>query len=139
MLKLESFIFIAGVLHFTLLIASALVPQVLNWKAELDRLSPLTRQLVWVHGGFIVLIIIGFGSISVSLAPALVDGTPLARALCGLIGGFWFARLLVQCFYFDATAYLDRWTLKIGYRGLTLLFAYFSIVYGIACFVGRGS
>ena len=48
---------IAGVLQFGILIASSLVPGVLNWRDELRKLSPMTRHLVWVHGVFIVITI----------------------------------------------------------------------------------
>jgi hypothetical protein len=60
-MTLELLIFIGGILHFGILLASAAVPQVLDWKGSLAKLDGLTRQLVWVHGIFIVLVIIGFG------------------------------------------------------------------------------
>jgi hypothetical protein len=37
---------IAGLLHFCILIASALVPKVLDWRGELHKLPPLFAQLV---------------------------------------------------------------------------------------------
>ena len=64
MMDFAILIFIGGILHFDILIASALVPQVLDWKAALDKLEPLFRQLVWVYGLFIVLVITDFGLIS---------------------------------------------------------------------------
>lgn len=48
-MSLEQLIFIGGILHFGILIASALVPQVLDWKASLAKLDGLLRQLIWVH------------------------------------------------------------------------------------------
>jgi hypothetical protein len=39
-------ILIGGVLHFGILLASALTPRVLDWRRELTKLEPLTRQLV---------------------------------------------------------------------------------------------
>ena len=58
-------LFVGGILHFGILIASALVPRVLNWRSSLRKLDPLSRQLIWVHGLFIVLVIIAFGVLSV--------------------------------------------------------------------------
>ncbi|HMC10472.1 MAG TPA: hypothetical protein VKH44_04250, partial [Pirellulaceae bacterium] len=63
-MSLPLLILIGGILHFGILLASAAVPQVLDWRRELSKLDPLSRQLVWVHGAFIVLVIIGFGAIS---------------------------------------------------------------------------
>ena len=125
---------LAGGLHFGILIASALVPQVLDWRRELKPLSTVTRQLVWVHGGFIVLTIIGLGSIALIAAPELAAGTTLARAVCGFTALFWGARLALQFVLFHPEALLTRWSLRAGYHGLTIVFAVISSVFGYATF-----
>ena len=135
-MNLESLIFVGGILHFGILIASALVPQVLDWKTSLGKLDALTRQLVWVHGAFIVLVIVGFGFVSVIFAGDLASGSPLARGVCLFIAIFWGARLLVQFFVFDATPYLKSIFLKAGYHGLTVAFAYITVVYSLAAIWG---
>ena len=133
-MQLEHLIFVGGVLHFGILIASALVPQVLDWKSTLNQLSPLFRQLVWVHGIFIVLVIIGFGVLSLCFANEIAAGTPLARGISALIAIFWGARLVVQFFVFDASAYLTNRFLKVGYHSLTVAFVYLTITYAwVAC------
>jgi hypothetical protein len=136
-MNLELLIFVGGVVHFGILIASALVPKVLDWKDSLGKLDGLSRQLVWVHGAFIVLVIIGFGLLSVLLAGELVSGTPLARAVCLFIASFWAARLVVQFFIFDAKPYLKSTFLKLGYNGLTVVFTYLTVVYSLAVIVSR--
>lgn len=132
MTTLELLIVIAGVLHLGILIASALVPRVLDWKRELAKLAPLSRHLVWTHGAFIVVVIIGFAAVSIINASVLAGGGMLARSVCGFIALFWFARLVIQLFFFDASPYLTKAYLKVGFHGLTLVFAYFSAVYGWA-------
>lgn len=117
-------IFASGILHFGTLLASATVPQVLDWRDELKKLDKLSRQLVWVHGAFIVLTIIGFGVLTTWFSADLAAGTPLARAVCGLIGLFWAARLLIQFFVFDPKPLLKTAWLKAGYHALTLVFIY---------------
>ena len=77
--------------------------------AKLDRLS---RQLIWVHGAFIVLVIIGFGLLSTLFSTELAAHTPLARALCSFISLFWAARLFVQFAIFDAKPYLTSAMLR---------------------------
>jgi hypothetical protein len=125
-------ILIGGVLHFGILIASGLVPGVLNWRSELARLSPLSRQLVWVHGAFIVLVIGGFGALSLTLPAELVTGSALARAVCSFIAIFWAVRLAIQFVVFDAKPYLTSRLLWLGYNALTAVFAYQVVVYSIA-------
>lgn len=134
-MNLQELIFISGILHFGTLLASAAVPQALDWKHELRKLDGLLRQLIWVHGLFIVLTIIGFGAIALCFSAELAAGTPLARAVCGFIAIFWTARLLVQFFVFDARPFLKNPLLKLGYHGLTLVFIYqAAVMTWAACF-----
>jgi hypothetical protein len=125
-------IFVSGILHFGTLLGSAAVPFVLDWKAELDKLSGLSRQLIWTHGIFIVLTILGFGILAVTFPGELAAGTPLARGVCGFIALFWGSRLFVQFFIFDAKEYLTSTWLALGYHGLTLVFIYQTVVMGWA-------
>jgi hypothetical protein len=134
-MHLEALVRLGGVIQLAILSASALVPGVLDWKAELRRLPPLLRQLIWVHGAFIVLIIVGFGAISACLAPQLTSGTPLARSVCGLIAVFWLARLGIQFFVFDAEPYLGRQLLRFGYHALTVAFIYLAVVFSMAAWL----
>lgn len=138
-MDLAALIFIGGVLHFGILIASALVPRVLKWNDSLRQVDPLTRQLIWVHGAFIVLVIVGFGLISILLADDLAAGTTLARGVSGFIGLFWSARLVVQFFVFDARPYLTTAFLRTGYYGLTVVFTYQAVVYLTAALMPVGS
>jgi hypothetical protein len=130
-MKLQ-FLLLAGILHFCILIASASVPRLLGWRTALPNLPRMLRQLFWVYGAFIVLVIIGFGTLTLAFAPALAAGGSLARGLCALIAFFWLARLGVQLFVFDLEPYLTRWWLRLGSHGLTVAFLYFALVYG-AC------
>jgi hypothetical protein len=127
-MNLHTLILLSGVLHFGILIASAAVPQVLDWKGELRKLDGLSRQLIWVHGLFIVLTIVGFGVLTFCFSFELANGTPLARGVCGFIALFWAVRLLIQFFVFDAKPFLTSAFLKIGYNGLTLVFLYQTVV-----------
>lgn len=138
MRNLQLLITIGGVLHLGILIASALTPGVLEWKSELAKLRPLSRQLVWVHGTFIVLTIIAFGVISLVAAGDLASGTTLARAFSAFVALFWLARLVVQFFVFDATPFLTRAYLKIGYHGLTVVFFTLVAIYGYAALAPPG-
>jgi len=123
---------IGGVMHFGILIASALVPQVLDWRAELRKLAPLSRQLVWVHGVFIVLTIVALGAIATVNAPQLAVGGMLGRSVCAFVAIFWLARLALQFVLFDPREYLTSALLKLGYHSLTLVFAYIAIVFAFA-------
>lgn len=121
-----------GIIQLGILTASALVPGKLQWRADLKNLPPLSRQLIWVHGGYIVLMIAAMGLISLCEAAQLADGSMLARTVCTFIAGFWLLRLAIQLFVFDGTPYLSNRRLKVGYHGLTAAFVCLSAIYGSA-------
>jgi hypothetical protein len=127
---MKSLVILGGVLHFVILIASALTPRVLDWRANLATLHPFLRRLFWVYGSFIVLVIISFGALSLVRADELASDAPLARSVCAIIAIFWLARLAVQFFVFDARPFLTTTFLRIGYHGLTLLFIALVLIYG---------
>lgn len=124
-------IFCAGVGQLCVLVASALVPVRLNWKADLQVLPRLHRQLFWIYGGYVVLAIIALGLISVTSAAELAQGTPLARCVCGYIAVFWGVRLALQV-VLEVKGHFTTWWLKAGYHLLTVLFATFTLIFGWA-------
>ncbi|HZS49167.1 MAG TPA: hypothetical protein VFC63_29130 [Blastocatellia bacterium] len=128
-LSLVTLIYIAGAGQLFILIASSLVPFQLKWKTELAVLSRLHRQMYWVYGGYVVLSIIAFSLISLFNAKELASGSGLARGVCAYIAVFWGIRLGLQAI-FDVKEHLSAWWLKLGYCGLTVLFAFFTILYG---------
>lgn len=131
-LDLESCVRIGGVLQLGILTASALVPRLLDWRRQLRPLDPLLRQLVWTYGGYVVLMIVGLGSLSLTQAAALTDGTALARSIAGFITVFWSIRLFLQLVLFDSERYLTTRILRWGHHGLTITFIYLVVVFAWA-------
>ena len=132
LITLENLLRLAGIGHFAILSASALVPVVLDWKTVLKPLPPFVRTLFWVYGVFIVLTIIGLGTLTLLNAHAMATGDIVARALAAFIAIFWGARLFVQLFIFDARPYLTNVWLKLGDHALTVVFIFFTATYGWA-------
>ena len=60
-------LWLVGVAHFMILIASAQVPSRLRWREDLKSLMPFNRKLLWVQSGFTVLTIIAFGTLTLVL------------------------------------------------------------------------
>jgi len=129
---MKTLLFIGGLLHFVILIASALTPRLLDWRANLAALHPFLRRLFWVYGSFIVLVIVSFGIVTLFYADELASGGSFPRAVCAIIAIFWLARLAVQFFVFDARPFLTTAFLRVGYHGLTLLFTALVFIYGSA-------
>lgn len=129
---MKTWLLVGGLLHFVVLIASALTPRVLDWRANLAALHPFLRRLFWVYGCFIVLVIVSFGVLTLFHADELASGGSLSRSVCAMIALFWLARLGVQFFVFDARPFLTTTFLRLGYHGLTLLFIALVFIYGCA-------
>ena len=123
---------IAAILQLSILIASAVVPRVLDWRRNLAGLDPFLRKLFWVYGVFIVLVIISFAVLTFLHAEAMAAGDSVARSLCFFIAIFWLARLLVQFAVFDARPFLTNSFYKAGYHALTLVFTYLVVIYSSA-------
>lgn len=121
-MKLDSLLLLAGLGHFGILIASFLVPCVLDWENNLASLPPFLRTLFWVYGAFIVLTIAALGTLTLLHSHEMAAGEPVARSLAAFIAMFWSARLAVQFFVFDASEFLTtRWR-RFGYHTLTMAF-----------------
>ena len=130
-LDLANFIRLAGAGQLSVLVASSLVPLRLKWKRDLASLPTLHRQMYWTYGGYVVLGIVMLGVVSLSCADELVAGSRLGRAVCIYGAIFWGVRLALQA-VLDAKPYLTVWWLHAGYHTLTMLFLFFTIVYGYA-------
>jgi len=135
-LNLETAVFLGGITHLGILSAGAVMTKVLNWKTELTKLNDLSRHIIWTHGGYVWLTILTFGLVSVFFPEHLVSNHPLGIAISGFIAIFWGIRLFIQFFGFDAKPHLSNYWLKLGFHGLTLAFAYFTLVYGGAVWNG---
>ncbi len=128
---LSNLILAGGVAHLFILIASAIVPFRLKWREELRPLSRLHRQMYWVYGGYVVLSIVALGLISIFHAQELARGSPLARGFCLYVAAFWGVRLSLQA-VLDVREHLTAWWLRLGYHGLTVVFACLTILYALA-------
>ena len=129
---MKTLVLLGSAIHFSILFASALTPRVLDWRSALAPLPKLLRQLFWVYGAFIVLVIIGFGLLTATFAAEIAAGEPLGRALAAFIAVFWAARLGVQAFVFDARPFLTRPLYRVGYHLLTLAFVILVLIFGKA-------
>lgn len=125
----ETLLRLGGIMQLGILTASALVPGTLKWRKELAGLSALSRQLIWVHGGYIVLTIAAMGLVSLCEATELAGGSLLARSICLFVAVFWSVRLTIQLLLFDGQPYLTRRAFKLGYHALTVAFATLSFIY----------
>lgn len=132
MFGLETLIRVGGVVQIGLVCVATAVPLILDWRTRLAPLLPFMRRLMWVYAVFTMFVVASFGMLSLMYADAMTTGTPLGRALCGIIAVFWLGRLVVQIFVFDVRPLVRSRFIMLGFHGFTAAFTYLMVVYGLA-------
>jgi len=122
-------LWLAGAAHFVILFASFQVPYRLEWRKDLSQLMPFNRKLLWVQGGFTVLTIVAFGTLTLILHRELLRGDHVALGLTCFIGIYWTARIAVDVLYFSHTDWPQGRVFVIGHILLTSLFSALAATY----------
>jgi len=122
-------LWLAGLGHFIVLIASFQVPFRLGWKKDLAKLNPFNRKLMWTSGGFTVLTISAFGLMTLFYHSEFVNGSPVAIGLAAFISTFWIVRILIDIFCFRHDEWPKGPGFLIGHILLTTLFVLLAGVY----------
>ena len=122
-------LWLVGAAHFVILFASFQVPNRLAWKQDLQQLIPFNRKLLWVQGGFTVLTIIAFGTLTLALHTELLRGDRAALGLACFIGIYWTTRILVDAIYFSHADWPKGAVFVVGHVLLTLLFSFLAASY----------
>jgi hypothetical protein len=120
-------LWLAGIGHFCVLIASIQVPARLGWKEDLQKLTSFNRKLMWVHGGFAVLTIIAFGALTLALHAEMLRGDRAALGVALFIGIYWALRIVVDFAYYEHKDWPRGGSFMIGHILLTSLFAFLSV------------
>jgi hypothetical protein len=122
-------LWLAGLGHFVLLAASFQVPARLGWKQDLAQLRPFNRKLMWTYGGFTVLTIVAFGSLTLFLHDELIRGDRAAIGLATFIAAYWTARIVVDAAYFKHGDWPSGRAFVLGHLMLTGLFVALASTY----------
>jgi alginate O-acetyltransferase complex protein AlgI len=122
-------LWLAGLGHFAVLGASFQVPARLGWREELARLRPLNRKLMWTYGGFTVLTIVAFGTLTLALHAELLRGDRPALGLATFVGVYWAARIGVDVLYFGHADWPPGGRFVVGHALLMGLFLFLAGTY----------
>ncbi|MGN7787381.1 hypothetical protein ACTJIJ_22800 [Niabella sp. 22666] len=117
-----------GGLLIVLALAHVFFPRYFNWKAELQSLSMINRQIMYVHAFFIGLMVLLMGILCVSNYPDLIE-TPFGRKVCLGLGLFWACRLAIQWFGYSPKLWRGKSFETVIHIILTIFWIYLSIVF----------
>ena len=123
---------IAGILQLALSLAHIGFARRFEWSEELKRVSLLTRQIFWVHTGFLMLVLAGFGGISFFCADDLLARSTLSRAVLGGLSVFWVARLYCQFFVYRSELWRGNNLHTVAHILFALLWTFLTTVYATA-------
>jgi len=131
-MTVEHHLRIAGALLLGLAALHVPIAWRLRWREELTKVSYLTRQIFWVHTGFIVLLLIMMGLLGLAFAPMLTAPSGLARIVLSGLAAFWAVRLYTQWFVYDRAHWRgDRFNTCVHFA-MTGLWAYLAGVFAWA-------
>ncbi|HTL27924.1 MAG TPA: hypothetical protein VL282_01835 [Tepidisphaeraceae bacterium] len=123
---------IAGMLLVLLAVVNLFVPRRCRWADDLPRMSLLNRQIFVVHAAFIVLTVLMMAGVTLTLPHDLMAPSRLSRAMLAGMAIFWFARLLVQWFYYDRAIWRGDRLNTVMHFAFTLLWCYLSGTFAFA-------
>lgn len=124
---------IAGMLQLILALAHfGFIPR-LQWREDLQRVGLFTRQVFWVHTGFLMIVIAGFGILDLCHARELMEPTPLTRTLLGGLMVFWAARLYCQFFVYQSALWRGNRFNTLAHIMFSTLWAFLTVVHAVAC------
>ena len=131
---LNVLLWLAGIGHFVVLIASFQVPWRLRWVEELPRLSAFNRKLMWVHGAFAILTITAFGLLTLLLHEDMLLGARAALGIAAFIAIYWTARVAVDFLYYEHADWPKGPRFAVGHALLTGLFCALATTYWLLIF-----
>lgn len=124
---------ITGILLIILAFIHLIFPRYFNWEKELNSLSLINRQMMYVHAFFIALVVLLMGVLCLTSAAELT-GTILGNRLSLGLGIFWAARLFIQFFGYSAKIWKGKTFETTIHILFSLLWAYISTIFFFVSF-----
>lgn len=117
-----------GCLLVVLALAHTFFPGYFNWKNELQSLSMINRQIMYVHAFFIALMVLLMGILCISSSKDLIE-TIIGRKVCLGLGLFWTCRLAIQWLGYSSKLWTGKRFETIIHIFLTIFWIYLSVVF----------
>lgn len=133
---MRTLLVLAGWGQIGLVCASAMIPRLLHWREELEKLRRLTRNVVTTYAFYIAGTNLAFGLLSTIRPDWLLDGSGLARSVAGFIAVYWGVRLVLQFAYYDRKDAPSGLRYRVAEAALAGLFLFLTCVYGLVAWKG---
>src|SRR6266702_3929592 len=128
-------LWLAGLVQVAVASANLFLPAKLKYRENLSRVSPIIRQIFFVHSVYIVGVVLLFAAVTFGYAADLVSGRGLGRFLAASMAIFWLCRAPVQLLYYDPSL---RRTNRAGDIAFTVAALFLTTTY-VAAALGHAS
>ena len=129
MLPLSAWVQVAGAVQLAIGLANLPLASRLQYRKNLEGASAIVREVFYVHAAYIVLVVLGFATLSLLFPTDLAGGQPLGRFLSGFLAIFWLLRVPIQLFYYPTEIRRQN---RLADVVFTLAFAFLAIIFGLA-------
>jgi len=134
-MSLSSLLRIAAVAQLAIALLNLFLVRLLDWKADLDRMPLLLREVFHVHGWFISITLGIFGVMTLRFAYAMAASSNEAcRWLAAGIGIFWAIRTVLQVTCYSGSHWHGRPIRTAMHVGLLATYGSLALVYSLAAF-----
>jgi hypothetical protein len=123
---------IIGVALAVLVAVNVHVPKRFHWREEMARLSLLNRQVFIAHAVFLVLTLAFMSALLLLYGDALLEPTPLARAVLAGLTIFWTLRMVMQWGFYSPAIWRGHRFNTVMHFAFSALWVYMSAVFGAA-------
>lgn len=119
---------IIGVLLIILSFVHVIFPRYFNWSKELVSLSPVNRQMMYIHTFFIALVVFLIGVLCLTSSGELLS-TVLGKKVVLGFGIFWLIRLFMQFFGYSSNLWKGKFMETVVHIVFSLFWTYLSIIF----------
>ncbi|MNV70657.1 hypothetical protein D3C71_1636360 [compost metagenome] len=119
---------IIGILLIALSFIHVIFPRYFNWSKELEPLSLINRQMMYVHTFFVAFVVLLIGILCLTSSAELLSTSLGKKVLLGL-GIFWSVRLFIQFFGYSSTLWKGKLKETIIHIVFSLLWMYLSLFF----------
>jgi len=124
---------LAGVIHLGIFATNFALPKKLALRENAARLSPMLRQVLYVHWLYILIVLLLFALVCLLFPGELAGASPLGTLLSAFLSFFWGLRVVLQLAVYDrAFRRANRW-LDAAYL---VALCYFTVLFGLAAWGG---
>ncbi|MGJ8661826.1 MAG: hypothetical protein ACSHXL_07295 [Bacteroidota bacterium] len=125
---MERLIDITGIGLILLALAHAFFPKYFKWKEELVAVSPLTRQIFYVHTFFVALMVLLMGVFCLMNAEDIKTSL-MGKQISGGFAVFWGCRLLIQFFGYSAELWRGKKLETIIHVLFSIIWLYLTVIF----------